>query len=74
MREYNEIDPVILSGKSPNWVDTVEVLNIYMPTVGEDEEVSIKQVADAIVAAVGFDGEYKVRLSSLPAGPLSERW
>jgi GDP-L-fucose synthase len=30
-------------------------------TVGEDEEVSIKQVADAIVAAVGFQGEYKVR-------------
>ena len=30
--------------------------------VGEDEEVSIKQVADAVVAAVGFEGEYKVRL------------
>jgi len=40
LREYDEIDPVILS-------------------VGEDEEVSIKQVADAIVAAVGFNGEYK---------------
>ncbi|KAH9962135.1 hypothetical protein BC827DRAFT_1199182 [Russula dissimulans] len=40
LREYDEIDPVILS-------------------VGEDEEVSIKQVADAIVAAVGFEGEYK---------------
>lgn len=33
-----------------------------MPTVGEDEEVSIKQVADAVVAAVGFEGEYRVRL------------
>jgi GDP-L-fucose synthase len=31
-------------------------------TVGEDEEVSIKQVADAVVAAVGFEGEYRVRL------------
>ncbi|KAH9974099.1 hypothetical protein BGW80DRAFT_202603 [Lactifluus volemus] len=40
LREYNDIEPVILS-------------------VGEDEEVSIKQVADAIVAAVGFQGEYK---------------
>jgi len=28
-------------------------------SVGEDEEVSIKQVADAVVAAVGFEGEYK---------------
>ncbi|KIJ46374.1 hypothetical protein M422DRAFT_165368, partial [Sphaerobolus stellatus SS14] len=27
-------------------------------SVGEDEEVSIKQVADAIVKAVGFKGEY----------------
>lgn len=46
LREYNEIDPVILS-------------------VGEDEEVSIKQVADAIVKAVGFDGEYSVRYLEL---------
>ncbi|KAF8500179.1 hypothetical protein F5888DRAFT_1679823 [Russula emetica] len=27
-------------------------------SVGEDEEVSIKEVADAVVAAVGFEGEY----------------
>ncbi|KAI0080429.1 NAD(P)-binding protein [Panus rudis PR-1116 ss-1] len=27
-------------------------------SVGEDEEVSIKQVADAIVKAIGFEGEY----------------
>ncbi|KAI0267283.1 hypothetical protein BC834DRAFT_822224 [Gloeopeniophorella convolvens] len=40
LREYNDVEPVILS-------------------VGEDEEISIKQVADAIVAAVGFEGEYR---------------
>lgn len=39
LKEYPEIDPIILS-------------------VGEKEEVSIKQVADAIVKAVGFEGEY----------------
>ncbi|KAM0753408.1 GDP-L-fucose synthase [Meredithblackwellia eburnea MCA 4105] len=39
LREYGEIDPIILS-------------------VGEKEEVSIKQVADAIVKAVGFTGDY----------------
>jgi len=39
LREYNDIEPVILS-------------------VGEDEEVSIKEVTDAIVKAVGFQGEY----------------
>ncbi|KAF8726482.1 hypothetical protein AX14_007829 [Amanita brunnescens Koide BX004] len=39
LREYNDVEPVILS-------------------VGEDEEVSIKEVADAIVKAVGFEGNY----------------
>lgn len=39
LREYDEIDPIILS-------------------VGEEDEVSIKQVADAIVKAVGFTGDY----------------
>jgi len=29
-------------------------------SVGEDEEVNIKQVTDAIVKAVGFQGEYTV--------------
>lgn len=33
------------------------------PAVGEEDEVSIKQVADAIVKAVGFTGEYSVRFS-----------
>ena len=32
--------------------------------VGEDEEVSIKEVADAIVKAVGYEGDYKVRFCS----------
>lgn len=40
LREYKEIDPIILS-------------------VGEEEEVSIKQVADAIVKSIGFTGEVK---------------
>ncbi|KAI8336576.1 hypothetical protein BC941DRAFT_471116 [Chlamydoabsidia padenii] len=39
LREYQEIDPIILS-------------------VGEEDEVSIKDVADAIVKAVEFKGEY----------------
>lgn len=40
LREYDEIEPIILS-------------------VGESDEVSIKQVADAIVKAVDFKGTYK---------------
>jgi len=39
LREYDDVEPVILS-------------------VGEEEEVSIKEVADAIVKAVGFKGDY----------------
>lgn len=39
LREYDDVEPVILS-------------------VGEDEEVSIKDVADAIVQAMDFHGEY----------------
>jgi hypothetical protein len=35
--------------------------------VGEEEEVSIKQVADAIVKAMDFKGEYKVYSLYLPA-------
>jgi GDP-L-fucose synthase len=75
MREYQEIDPVILSGRSAGglprgnrwWPCEGWVLNPRRPApseypVGEDEEVSIKQVADAIVKAVGFEGEYKVNI------------
>jgi len=40
LREYDDVEPVILS-------------------VGENEEISIKEVADAIVREVGFTGEYK---------------
>lgn len=47
LREYDSVEPVILS-------------------VGEDEEVSIKQVADAIVKAVGFEGSYEVCLCFIP--------
>ena len=36
--------------------DSVEPLIL---SVGEDEEVSIKQAADAVVKAVGFTGEYR---------------
>ncbi|CAG8709382.1 327_t:CDS:2, partial [Acaulospora morrowiae] len=39
LREYNEIDPIILS-------------------VGEKDEVSIKDVADSIVKALNFEGNY----------------
>ncbi len=35
---------------------------IYICIVGENEEISIKQVANAIVKAIGFEGDYKVRV------------
>ena len=33
-------------------------------SVGEDEEVSIKEVTDSIVKAVGFEGDYTVCVST----------
>ena len=32
--------------------------------VGEKDEVSIKDVADAIVKAVGFEGDYSVKFAN----------
>lgn len=46
--------------------DFIEIL------VGEKEEVSIKQVADAIVKAVGFTGEYSVSFAVTGKGPKTE--
>lgn len=43
MREYEEIEPIILS-------------------VGEEDEVSIKQVAEAIVKAMDFKGQVEVNI------------
>ena len=67
LREYDDVEPVILSGasrvfnSSPSGGSLVDSSAI----VGEDEEVSIKDVADAIVKAVGYEGEYKVRAGFL---------
>jgi GDP-L-fucose synthase len=59
LREYDDVEPVILSGMFMN----VYRLIVTDPSaVGEDEEVSIKEVADAIVDAVGFQGNYSVRM------------
>lgn len=46
LREYEEIEPIILS-------------------VGEEDEVSIKQVADAIVEAMGYTGIVEVSIYSV---------
>ena len=62
LHEYDDIEPVILSGKNLDLICVASDDECTLPTVGEDEEVSIKQVADAVVAAVGFEGEYRVRL------------
>jgi GDP-L-fucose synthase len=63
LREYDDVEPVILSGKSrPDFISAVPDSTFIPESVGEDEEVSIKEVADAIVKAVGFEGEYSVRV------------
>jgi hypothetical protein len=37
-----------------------QLIVCFLGVVGEEDEVSIKQVADAIVKAVGFEGDYSV--------------
>ena len=46
MREYEEIEPIILS-------------------VGEEDEVSIKQVADAVVEVMEYSGVVEVFLKRI---------
>lgn len=58
LREYDDVEPVILSGMS--WTSTPFSSEYLYPQVGENEEISIKEVADAIVKAIGFEGEYTV--------------
>jgi len=75
LREYNEIEPIILSGIYPILIGVVVILSVYFSLAGgEDEEVSIKDVADAVVAAVGFEGEYSVSIGhfSMDPGSLSK--
>ena len=70
LREYNDTAPIILSGINPNLVCVAVILSVFFwSAVGEDEEVSIKEVADAVVAAVGFEGKYNVSI-----GHFSESW
>lgn len=67
LREYDDVEPVILSGNE--CIVPCQILLTYflLSLVGEDEEVSIKDVADAIVKAVGFQGDYSVSLRTFQA-------
>jgi len=61
MREYDDVEPVILSGWCLLRIPHILTINQTI-LVSEDEEVSIKDLADTIVKSVGFKGEYTVRL------------
>ena len=69
LREYKEIDPIILSGASL-WTCADHCTHMHLthtiagplhPLVGEEDEVSIKDAAEAICKAMNFTGELKVR-------------
>jgi len=65
LKEYPEIDPIILSGTFlfalPSSFYRADDLLRWDLTVGEKDEITIKQVAEAIVKSVGFQGEVTVR-------------
>lgn len=69
LREYDEVEPIILSGKawlppqergekSPLHEGTATILPFS--TVGEEDEVSIREAAEAIAEAMEFRGELVV--------------
>lgn len=58
MREYDSVEPVILSGALYYFLLRDVSSDLTHHTVGEDEEITIRQVADAIVKAMDFKGEY----------------
>jgi GDP-L-fucose synthase len=64
LREYNDVEPIILSGAIFRYASSARLLTRCTRTVGENEEVSIKEVADSIVKYIGFEGECTVRLFS----------
>jgi GDP-L-fucose synthase len=60
LREYDSIEPIILSG----WINLQKknYIFIFGFVVGEEDEVSIKQAADAVVKAMDFKGEVQVNV------------
>ncbi len=63
LREYDSIEPIILSGRR-NLKLIFSNFSIYF-SVGEEDEVSIKQAAEAVVKAMDFKGEIKVRIDRM---------
>ena len=61
MREYDEIDPIILSGKiKKNLYQKKLFFYLNIKKVDENDELSIKQSAEAIIEAMEFKGDVVV--------------
>lgn len=59
LREYDDVEPLILSGiflLHTSWFTHSDDTHHYL--VDENDEVTIKEVADAVVKALDFKGEY----------------
>lgn len=62
LREYNSVEPIILSGKSKRSIKHMVYIGIcylkfIFDTVDESQEVTISQVAEAIAQAFNFKGK-----------------
>ncbi|KAI4899146.1 hypothetical protein NFI96_013234 [Prochilodus magdalenae] len=57
LREYDEVDPIILSGEHDLTEFSLSCFSTQLTLVGEEDEVSIKQAADAVIEALHFKGE-----------------
>ena len=60
LREYDSIEPIILSGEPTFGRSNAD---LSLSAVGEEDEVSIKEAADAVVKGMNFEGEVIVSSS-----------
>lgn len=67
MRDYEEIDPIILCGEFSSVAYRYgihRIFNVQLVTGDDESEVSIKEAAEAVMKATDYDGEMVVSFHS----------
>lgn len=71
MRDYQEIDPIILCGEFSSSIAyryrPPQIVYFKLVTGDDESEVSIKEAAEAVMKAMDYDGEMVV---SFPSGHI----
>lgn len=68
MRDYDEIEPIILCGESSSSIayryGFPHIVDLKLVTGDDESEVSIKEAAEAVMKAMDYDGEMVVSFHS----------